>query len=213
MYCSKCGKELIDGSLFCNYCGTEQLINTMKKVERESVEEGSISTEKWFYVNCIDDESGPYTDAEIVDLIYKHVIKNGTRIRKENYHWIPAEESVFSKYITEDITEKDTEKDSNSILSEKWIWALASVPLLLSMFFSVIGITGIMPAIIVIIANILFVALDVAYLKQTGKNIEEWIWLGVIIVPLYLIVRENKTNKNAIPTILWFVLFFINLFL
>lgn len=26
MYCSNCGKELADGSMFCNYCGTKQIV-------------------------------------------------------------------------------------------------------------------------------------------------------------------------------------------
>ena len=26
MFCSNCGKELADGSMFCNYCGTKQIV-------------------------------------------------------------------------------------------------------------------------------------------------------------------------------------------
>ena len=51
------------------------------------------------------------------------------------------------------------------------------------------------------------VALTIKDLKKSGIVVESWIWVGFVLVPVYLFVRAAKTNKNKAPGIVWCVLF------
>ena len=39
MFCKKCGKEIPDDSLFCNYCGFKLIINTDKQITSNKIQE------------------------------------------------------------------------------------------------------------------------------------------------------------------------------
>lgn len=41
MYCKHCGKEIEDGSKFCNYCGGEQ--ESQEPIQTESLETSTIT--------------------------------------------------------------------------------------------------------------------------------------------------------------------------
>lgn len=92
-------------------------------------------------------------------------------------------------------------------LSDKWPWLLATIPMSVSIVLSMI-----MPsnttivAIIVVILNIIFASLDDNYLKKKGIQTKSWMWMGFILVPVYLFVRAGKTNKHFGPGIVWCVL-------
>lgn len=43
MYCNKCGKQLADGSIFCNYCGVKIEIQTGKSVVSKTQDDIIIS--------------------------------------------------------------------------------------------------------------------------------------------------------------------------
>lgn len=59
MYCSKCGKEVVEGSEFCSYCGAKLNNNERNFLEKEHInrEQNSIPKRKiwrvsFSYYNC-----------------------------------------------------------------------------------------------------------------------------------------------------------------
>ena len=62
-----------------------------------------------------------------------------------------------------------------------------------------------------IVANVFFICKDIDEIKKAGQDAEAWLYLGLILVPVYLYVRESKTNKKYAPLVVWCVLFFIDL--
>ena len=130
------------------------------------------------------------------------------------------------KIITEEEFNKKKEEILNQIdeskvmVSEKWLWALATVPMLVSLIlgrywfmlmpYSIAQHTYLL-SIIVIVCNIMFLSLDISETKKSGKDVEAWMWTGLLLVPVYLYVREKNTNKNYIPLIVWCILFVLSL--
>ena len=130
------------------------------------------------------------------------------------------------KIITEEEFNKKKEEILNQIaeskitISEKWLWALATIPILTSIIlgknwyalvpYSIAQHTYLL-SIIVIVANIVFLSLDVSEIKKSGKDVGAWIWTGLLLVPVYLYVREKNTNKNYAPLIVWSILFILSL--
>lgn len=120
--------------------------------------------------------------------------------------------------VTQPIT---PEVDSPDELPEKWMWALATVPITVSWILA-----GILAAVFenrdpsrlarittvtTILLNIIFLSLDVKILKKTGRDIEKALWLGFILVPVYLFVRAAKYSKKYAPAIVWCVLFVLDI--
>lgn len=100
-------------------------------------------------------------------------------------------------------------------INNKYAWALATVPTLTSwVIVWLFGIFGLdFAAIMTIVLNAVFLYLDIKMLENSGRKPEKWLWLGVVIVPLYLFVRASKTDKKYGYGIAWCVLFLINFIL
>jgi hypothetical protein len=100
-------------------------------------------------------------------------------------------------------------------LSDKWAWALACVPVMSSLLYfflqSITEIESGFSFVIAIAMNIIFVILDDRELKRASMNPDKWIWAGFFLVPVYLFLRANKTQKNYGYAITWCVLFFIDI--
>ena len=121
----------------------------------------------------------------------------------------------------------------DSSISDKWLWALASVPIPASWLILIIaktcasvlmssgGAVGIDPYnqarifsmlaqhkwVLTILLNSVFLIADKEYLRRKDKNPNIWIWLGLILVPVYLFARANCTTKNFWPCVVWLSLF------
>jgi RNA polymerase subunit RPABC4/transcription elongation factor Spt4 len=100
--------------------------------------------------------------------------------------------------------------------SDKWAWTLASVPLLLfvidKMLETIIyGTTlTVVSWIIAIALNVTFFLLDKKQLEKDGFNPEGWMWLGIVLVPVYLFLRASKTTKKYGYAITWLITFFVS---
>lgn len=95
----------------------------------------------------------------------------------------------------------------------RYIWALATVPLFVSWIIAELWgdhtwVTG-----IVVLLNIVFIELDVNALKRIGKDAGSWLWLGIVLVPLYLFIRASKTDKNYAYGFVWCGMFLLDLML
>lgn len=105
-------------------------------------------------------------------------------------------------------------------LSDKWAWTLACAPLLIDFIIGfIIGLQGagdiddasVLPLIIAVAVNCTLVYQDVKELKRNGLNVNNWLWLGFLLIPVYLFMRAAKTNKKYGYAILWCFLFFVSI--
>jgi len=102
-----------------------------------------------------------------------------------------------------------------SPVSDKWVWTLACVPIL-GMILErtiayIIGSNSEALGFIPFIAlNIIFVILDTKELEKKGYNPGGWIWLGLLLIPVYLFIRASNTNKKYGYAIAWCVLFVLS---
>lgn len=114
-------------------------------------------------------------------------------------------------------------------VTEKYIWGLACAPFVGSKVagFTVGAVFGFIhegvneawladynavfpwaQLVLCLILNIFFLSKDMDEIKKTGKDAESWMWMGLLLVPVYIGVRESKTNKNYWPLIVNLVLLF-----
>lgn len=100
---------------------------------------------------------------------------------------------------------------TNDTIDNKYVWALATVPILTSWILAEILGASILVTIVTIALNVAFLSLDIKVLKNAGKDAESWLWLGIVLVPLYLFMRASKTDKNYIYGIVWCGMFVLDL--
>ncbi len=112
----------------------------------------------------------------------------------------------------DEVPQRSARNGKKEVCSDKFMWTLATVPIAVSMLApGLLGIRGTLLTIIVIALNITFLSLDVAEIKKSGYKADSWMWLGLLLVPVYLFVRESKTNRNWAPGIVWCVMFVLDL--
>jgi hypothetical protein len=96
--------------------------------------------------------------------------------------------------------------------SEIWAWMLALTPLLA--FFILprfMFLTFTKASLLCTCLNLIFVGLDFIALKKTGDD-GGWMYIGVVLIPVYLFVRAAKTSRNWAPGIVWCISFFLYIF-
>ena len=104
-------------------------------------------------------------------------------------------------------------EDQGNMIDNRYVWALATVPISISILLDVFLRGSILTMVITIIMNIVFLSLDVKAVQNAGKNAESWLWLGVVLVPLYLFMRASKMDKNYAYGYTWCGIFLASLFL
>jgi len=149
---------------------------------------------------------GPIDSSKIQLAIDKGLIKPDTKVwTKGMKTWMPANSTPLSDYFT---------STPPAIPSEsapcKYAWMLATIPIIAGV---VCIFLGIVPFWIEVILNIVFLSLDAAELKKSDCNIGATIWLGFVLVPVYLFVRAAKVDKNYGYAVTWCILFVVTLFL
>lgn len=206
MFCKYCGASIADDSVFCSSCG--------KNLKSEGTTQPVVEPEKkeiadtWFYHDDFR-KGGPITYGEMVQKIKKREIDFDGEVKanKANSVWIPFDKSVFASTIKE-IPARQI------FISDKWVWCLAILPALIPIVLHKVGILpsqSIYDWIIGLGLNILFFMLDKKEIEDAGF-FESWSYLGIVLVPLYLVMREVKTNHNYAPAIVNIFLFAVELF-
>ena len=206
MFCPNCGKEISDDSVFCQYCGYK----LKKDFEQEQQKKDKSKDEKSWYYSSSNEQWGPVTEEQMIALIKNGAIKRDTMVWCERFSggWVRAENTVLAYSF------QGGSSASIDNLSDKWLWALATIPLFASIVLDNVMLSAsVLSTVIVVGLNILFISLDENELKNNGITAESWLWLGVILVPVYLFVRALKTTKNIIPGIVWCVMFVLSLFI
>lgn len=103
--------------------------------------------------------------------------------------------------------------NKQDVIDNRFVWALATVPILISLLLNIFIGGSILTTIVTIILNIVFLSLDMKAVQNAGKNAESWLWMGVVLVPLYLFMRASKTDKNYAYGLTWCGMFLVSLFL
>ena len=175
--------------------------NAKSTLDGDAKREG-LGDADWF---CLLDgaKKGPYTESQVVDLLKSGSITGETLVWRSGFEdWKKLADTELHMQLQDVVPPVPS-----SAISDKWLWCLATVPLFVSWIveaaFPESGKAGM---IVCIILNCIFLCLDVELLKKGGRQAESWLWLGLLIVPLYLGVRANRTNKNWLPLIAWIVL-------
>lgn len=99
----------------------------------------------------------------------------------------------------------------DNVVSSKYAWTLATVPILISWFAEMIGFNALIVLICTVSLNIIFLMLDKSELNKVGIDVNNWMWMGIVLVPAYLFVRASKTNKQYGYAIMWCVMFLFDL--
>ena len=197
-YCPKCGHEIPDGSVFCNFCGA--------KIEVEHQTNSNTDNTKEWYCIIKGDKKGPYSKKQIGELVDFDHIDAYTQVWKEgmaNY------EPLFKTELVNFFEEVPS--NAKGELDNKWFWMLAIIPLATNIIVTIIATAlstnlSILNIVLVIALNCLFIGLDCKALKNAGYETKSWFWLGLILVPVYLFIRAAKTNKNFAPPIIWCII-------
>ena len=162
---------------------------------------------EWY---CFEDgeRRGPFLETQIADSLGNGSATGETLVWRSGFDdWKKLRDTELCTYLQNDIPPVPL-----NAISDKWMWCLASVPLVLGLVSGNTEETssdsdGMWLMIIGAILNSVFVILDVGLLKKSGRQAGAWLWLGLVIMPIYMGVRAYHTNKNWIPLIVWVVLF------
>lgn len=195
MFCNRCGNEIPDGAKYCTKCG-----NKVYPSESDN------TYDEWFYISN-NVRSGPYQLEVMINFVQTGQITKETLVWKKGvYNWLPASQTELEQVLRN--TVPPMPKD---IVSNKFAWSLATVPILLSWFVEMLGFPFWVITISTIALNIIFLMLDSDELNKSGINVNSWMWMGVVLVPAYLFVRASKTNKQYGYAITWCIMFILDL--
>lgn len=195
MFCNRCGNEIPDGAKYCTKCG-----NKVYPSESDN------TYDEWFYISN-NVRSGPYQLEVMINFVQTGQITKETLVWKKGvYNWLPASQTELEQVLRN--TVPPMPKD---IVSNKFAWSLATVPILFSWFVEMLGFPFWVITISTIALNIIFLMLDSDELNKSGLNVNSWMWMGVVLVPAYLFVRASKTNKQYGYAITWCIMFILDL--
>ena len=191
MFCSRCGNELQIEAKFCPKCG--QPTGTSNQ---------NSAPDEWFYINN-SMRCGPCDKEKISVFIQQGQISKDTLVWKKGMlNWLPAGQTELIHTIKDVVPPMP-----NNIVSNKYAWTLATIPILISWFVELIGFPTVVVIICTISLNVIFLMLDSDELNKVGINVNNWMWMGIVLVPAYLFVRASKTNKQYGYAIMWCVMF------
>lgn len=209
MYCRHCGALIPDDSVFCSKCG-KNVSETESQSEEISLESSMPNAEnrneeqvEWYYRDA-NGEVGPCSQNDIETAIRRGQIDIEGEVKiGQDGQWFQLMESRFSRFI-------ESLSPTQIAISDKWIWCLAIIPMLVSLIIERADINIGIPYlswIAPLALNFFFIWLDQKELINAEMLAESWMYMGIVAVPAYLVVREIKTNHNYSPAIIWCFLF------
>ena len=211
MFCKYCGAVIDNDSTFCASCGKSLTEGkTESKENATGSKSGKIASAdtqtKWYYQDA-SETKGPFSYDIFAYKVRNHEIGRYSSIRQEgSSEWISIQNSPFGDLLK-------THTNTSVSFTDIWVWCLAIVPILVKIaiqHFSLLPNNSPISWLIVIGLNILFIILDRRVLQGYA---DDWLYIGCVVVPAYLIVREIKTNLNFCPAVIWTFLFAVSIFI
>lgn len=151
---------------------------------------------------------GPIDPQKMETAIDKGIVKAETKVwTKGMQTWAPAIKTPLSVYFREGPPAVPSGDASN-----KYAWMLATIPIITGVVCALLGL-GIVATVIQWILNTVFLLLDKAELDKSDCDIGAIIWLGLVLVPVYLFVRSAKVDRNYGYSVTWCILFIVLLVL
>lgn len=140
MFCSRCGNELQIEAKFCPKCG--QPTGTSNQ---------NSAPDEWFYINN-SMRCGPCDKEKISVFIQQGQISKDTLVWKKGMlNWLPAGQTELIHTIKDVVPPMP-----NNIVSNKYAWTLATIPILISWFVELIGFPTVVVIICTISLNVIF---------------------------------------------------------
>ena len=211
VFCVVCGKTIKPGTI-----GADEITKSVRKETdhpagdiQEVSSAGLSDQQEWYYKDNLDKEYGPVAYYEIVEKIKKYSIDSDFMVRKENESdWIRIMSSPFREALI------NLSAVRVISISDRWIWCMAVIPLsaliLLCYFIEPTRtLVFIWPAVSFFV-SLFFYIQDRKELVLKGQKRTSW-FLGIFLIPVYLVVREVRTNLNYCPAIIWCTLLFLAL--
>lgn len=198
MFCLNCGEKIGEYDTFCSYCGAKQIFNVEKSDDYNG----------WFYI-AGNYKHGPFSLDEMAAAIDDEIVKRDTFVWHGGMsQWVLAEQTALKAYLKHVVPPLPDE-----IIDNKFVWMLATIPILVSwaLLFVVSDFKWITIAMVVL--NVVFLSLDISNLRKYGKEPAKWLWLGFVLVPIYLFFRAARTDRNYAYGITWCVLFVFDIIL
>lgn len=195
MFCKFCGAKIDSDAIFCESCG--------KRVKDTAVSAPVPSSDTTWLIKQPDGRHiDPISQNDLILKIKNGLVSNDTSIKKNvpSASWQTVSESPFGSYLSQYAT--------SIYINDGWFWCLAVLPMLVSMalrYFNLLPFDPLYDWVIALALNAVFFFLDKRVLEEAGI-FESWSYLGLVLIPVYLIARQIKTNHNFAP-------FIFNLFL
>lgn len=201
MHCIYCGAQLNPDESYCSACLTSQNSIDMDKPP-------SKKREDWYFISE-GIRYGPQDISSIIHEVNKGTVQRDTYVWNETMRdWAPAYTTSLVSLLGNTVPQTPAE-----LISNKYVWALATIPLTVSIFLELaFGYSGII-SIITIALNIYFLNLDIKAMEATGRKPDSWVWLGFLLVPVYLFIRASKTDQKNSYALVWCFIFLFYLLL
>ena len=160
MYCQNCGKQVNETAKFCSNCGFKLIPDLVSEnnIEEKTVVTSSSNTEtSWYYLSG-GEQKGPCTTEELKALAEQNVVSRKTKIWNDRLKdWTDLEATELGTIIKKSIPETPAE-----MLSDKWVWALATVPIISGKILS-----GFVPSEYAIATTLIIIVLIAFFWQRT----------------------------------------------
>lgn len=198
--CPMCGSELPTNETPCSMCGWIPEGYELDPKKKD-----------WYYI-VKSRYKGPFTPPKMRELIQDTTIKEDTLVWQEGCQFAStAGKSPFKDEFLVPIT-----PPPYKLISDKYVKCLMTAPpfigIIMSAFLKANIISYLLILAVFVGLGILFIKLDQKEIKKYGFDImESWMYIGILIAPLYLLPRAERTNKKYMYSLAW-LLFVLILF-
>ena len=221
MFCKYCGGIIEDDSAFCKHCGkklssssgTQTSYNTSSSSNGYSTNSqnrsGSENEKKWyFYTN--NSINGPFSANELKTYIHSGTFTSSCKVICDG---MPEPQMACFSELRDLFAQ--VEVDQSVLLKKvscRYAWMMATIPIAASIVVGLIFGSWIAQTIVAIVLNCIFMRLDSREIEDSGVDMEQYIWLGFTLIPVYLFIRSSKIDQNFGYSITWCIMFVISLF-
>lgn len=201
--CPRCGAVISPGAEDCDKCGA-----IFAQAEKADL---SDPRRCWYYAYR-SRYKGPYTAAKMAELIRDTTIAENTMVWKDGDKYArAAADSAFSDIFLEDIVAPPAK-----LVKDNYFIAFAALPAIfcavLSVFLKPSLLSYIILAAVYLVFSAVFLRLDKKELENKGIKLDDYVWAGVVLAPVYMVPRLNRTSKRYAYILLWAVLIVIFFF-